>query len=505
MMNRAIVSLFSLSVLVIFSSRGWSQTLTLQNAIDIALEKSYDSKRLKLELLQAEENLVAAKGRFRTHVDMSLDVPRWQENVTEIMVPGQLPQFNTTGTLRYMGSLDITQPLPTDGRLVLSSRAYHREVSTYLTQANREQQRSEMYTNLTLRYTQPIFAINQLKLGLKNANLSYDRTEQRYKRSQLNVVYLVTQYFFNLYQASRQEQIARDNVEQQTELYELAKKKFNAGLIPEVEALQMEVDLAEAQNELLSAQARTMRMGDAFKQLIGLQLSDSIAIKTDLEREKINVDLQEAIDKALNYRTEIREAEIDLELAKIAIKEADARSEIRGDLTVFYDLTGISNPNLPFGTPWDELWNSSLDDMERRPNNRGVIFTLSVPIWDWGVNNAEVAAARAAMKNDILAFEEQEKTIVREVREVIRRLREAENKLDVLTQNQTVAQRAFEISVERFNNGDITSQDLALDRNRFVQAKTLYLNAYIDFKLAIADLKRKTMYDWQHNISLVDD
>ncbi len=503
MTRKPLFILFALAILI--SDTVLSQTLTLQDAIDIALEKSYDSKRLQLDLLQAEQNLVAAKGRFKTRIDMSFDIPRWQERVTEIMVPGQLPQFNTTGSMRYMGMLDITQPLPTDGRFVLSTRAYHRKVSTYLTQENREQKRSEMYTNLTLRYTQPLFAINQLKLGLKNANLSYDRTEERYKRNQLNVVYLVTQYFFNLYQAMRQEEIARDNVQQQQDLFDLATKKYNAGLIPEVEALQMEVDLAEAQNELLAAGARKARMRDAFKQLIGLQLSDSISIQTDLQRERIDVDFQQAIDKALHYRTEIREAEIDLELSQIAVKEADAKSEIRGDLTVFYDLTGISNPNLPFATPWDELWTSSLEDMERRPNNRGVIFTLSVPIWDWGVNDAEVASAKAHLRNNKLALEEQKKTIVREVRDVVRRLREAENKLDVLTKNQIVAQRAFEISVERFNNGDITSQDLALDRNRLVQAKTSYLSAYIDFKLAIADLKRKTMYDWQTGRSLVND
>ena len=57
--------------------------------------------------------------------------------------------------------------------------------------------------------------------------------------------------------------------------------------------------------------------------------------------------------------------------------------------------------------------------------------------------------------------------------------------------------------LERFNNGDITSTVLADNRDRFTSAKTAYLGAYIEYKLAIADLKRKTLYDFELKRSLV--
>ncbi len=57
---------------------------------------------------------------------------------------------------------------------------------------------------------------------------------------------------------------------------DLAKKKYQAGLVPEVEALQMEVDLADSKIRLLSAQGVLGRSENAFKQLIGLELSDSV-------------------------------------------------------------------------------------------------------------------------------------------------------------------------------------------------------------------------------------
>ena len=479
-------------------------TLTLDEAIKIALEQSYEMKSLRLSLNQAAQNLIAAKGRFKTNADLSLEAPNWNETVSEIQVPGALPVFNTTGYTRFLGTLDINQPLPTDGAFTLRGQSYHRDVSTYLQEQDEDVSRSEIYNSISLRFKQPLFAINQLKLGLKNANLSYERTFQRFRRSELDIVYSVTRSFFDYYQATRRHEITSENLNQQQELYDLAAKKYAAGLIPEVEALQMEVDLAESRAALLSAEGARQRSEDNFKQLIGLQLSDAVAVRTDFELEKVKVDLERATALAMKYRTELREGQIDIEMARLDVKQADARSEMRGDIAAFYDVTGVSNSSLPYKSPWDRLWDSSIEDMDRRPHNRGVTFTLTVPLWDWGVNHAEVQSARAALSTSELSLEEQKKTIQREVRDVVMRLREAENRVEVLKRNQEVAQRAFDITLERFNNGDITSQDLALDRNRLTTAKTSYLEAYVDFKLAVADLQRKTMWDFVLDRSLLD-
>jgi len=89
------------------------------------------------------------------------------------------------------------------------------------------------------------------------------------------------------------------------------------------------------------------------------------------------------------------------------------------------------------------------------------------------------------------------KTIVRQVRDAVGSLHEAESSLEVLTKRQEVAERTFEITLERFNNGDITSTDLANNRDRLISARTAFLRAYIEYQLAIADLKRTTMWDFE--------
>ena len=498
---------FILFLIFLVTSSGMAQKkkiLKLNDAIDIALEKSFDMKTLRLQTVQATEGLIAAKGRFKTNAQLYMSTPSWEESVSQIQIQDALPVYNTTGEFMYRGILDINQPLPTDGTFTLRSRVYHRDVSTFREDLGSDIERKEMYTSLSLNFTQPLFTMNTLKTGLKRANLQYERTSRYYKRSELNNVYDVTRWFFIVYRATRNVEIQKDDVEQQQALFELASKKYNAGLIPEVGALQFEVDLAESKNELVKAEGELARAEDSFKQLIGLDLEEQVGVQTDVKFTPIYVDLDRAIELALTNRSEIRENEIDVELAKISVKQADARSEIKGELVASYDLTGISDPTLPYGSSVRRLWDSSLDDLDRRPNNRSIVFNLSVPLWDWGVNAAEVAEARAELQSRELDLIEQKKTIIREVRAVVGELKEAENRLHVLEKQEKVAQKAFDISVERFNNGDITSQDLALDRNRLVTARSSYLEAFIDFKIALADLKRKTMWDFENNKSLVN-
>jgi len=483
---------------------GFSQTatiLTLEDAIEIALEKSYEMKVLKLSVIQARENLIAARGRFRTRAFMNFDLPDYREQLSGIQQGYGFTVYNTRGLQRFQGNLFIEQPLPTDGVVRLRSSAYHLSES-FLTLTGTDTTTRRASTSLSLEFDQPLFTINRLKYGLKTAQLRFDRANRYFSRMELNIIYDVTQQFYNLYRATREREIAAMKAQLQEDAADLAQKKYDAGLIPEVEVLQMEVDLADSRSRLLQASGALKRQADNFKQLIGLELDENIAIRTDFQFESFEIDSAKAIEEGLKQRSEIRETEISLELAKMSVKEVDSRWEISGELSAFYDLSGISASELT-DTGVSSLFNSSITDLRNRPRNKGVVFTLTVPLWDWGVNRAEVAAARASVTETELALTELRKTIVREIRAAINQVKEAENQLEVLKMSEERAEKSYQINTQRFENGDITSQELALDQERLTQARLAYLNAFIAYKLAIADLTRKTMYDFEKGVSLV--
>ena len=61
-------------------------------------------------------------------------------------------------------------------------------------------------------------------------------------------------------------------------------------------------------------------------------------------------------------------------------------------------------------------------------------------------------------------------------------MKTAESRLQVLERSQEVAQKTYDISLERFSNGVITSLDLAQDNRSLSNAKLQYLSSYISYK-----------------------
>lgn len=509
-MNRA----YALVVLAVFCYFGQSlaqstttdttaKTLTLQDAIDYALQRSFNVKSLGLSLESARQNLLARKGGFKTNAQLRLDSPNLTEQLLAVEVANGLPSYSTRGMTRFAGTLDINQPLPTNGVFTLSTQLYQQNISTIIASDDSELKRREFYTSIGLRLNQPLFTINTLKLGFEEANLNYERASGQIRRTELEVIYEVTRVFYDLHRATRELEIAREDMQQQEEAYNLASKKFSAGLIPEVEALQTEVDLAQSRNRVFTSQSALRRHDDIFKQTIGMPLSENIAVQTQVEFKPFAIDLTKAVEFGLANRSEIREQAIERRLQEIELSRTDARSEFKAELSAYYDLSGVSDAALPYSTNTRELFRSSWEDLQDRPKNRGVLFSVSMPLWDSGVNGAEVAAARARLDQAVLNLENERTTVEREIKDVVARVREAESRLEVLEKSQRLAERGYEISLARFDNGDITAQELALDRSRLTQARGAFLDAYIDYQIAVADLKRKTLYDFENDRSLV--
>lgn len=487
-------SLFLLMISI--SSLLFAETylLDLEKSIVIAKQKSFDMLRLKQDLKIAEYNLKSATSRFKTHIDLNLVSPQYTETVRQFEDSTGL-SFYPVKQLNYSGNLIINQSLPTDGNIYIRSG-----LSDY-DDFNGNERLFNMNTRLGL--TQPIDALygyNSIKSSYKQASLAYERSSKQLKREELNLVYNVTSVFFNMISVQKSEEIARMNLDRQKEAYTIAKNKFDAGLIREVDALQMEVDLAEAQNNYDMAIINQSSTLNTFKELIGLELTDSVSLSSELTYKVVIVDPQKAVKLAMQNRLEIRENEIQIELSKMNIKRQKAEGMIKGDLTAYFEKIGVSNQSL--NTSFSSSVNNSLQDFKNRPQNFGVGFNITIPILDWGENRALVNAAKAQLQQNVYRQEETKRSIEREVLNLVENLNSSLKRLQLLEKNVLVAEKSFSITRQRFSDGNIDSQALALERERLNNAYNSHLRAYINYQVMLADIMRKTFYDFQRDSSI---
>jgi outer membrane protein TolC len=325
--------------------------------------------------------------------------------------------------------------------------------------------------------------LNAQRTSLERAEINQEKTQRNYTQAERDLVYNVTASFFSLYKTKKSVEITEEKVKQTEESYATAVSKLHAGMIAEVEALQLEVDFAASKNELLNARQLYEESKNEFKLLIGLDLNENIDITAQLEYAPVDLTIDDEIASALNNSPGLLNAQSDLELNKLTIREVDSRKTLKAELDANYGINKDDNILA-------NIFNNFADA-------RSVTFTVSVPILDWGKNSLEVESATANYKLSELSLTNLKKQIVKEVRSTINRINSAKARVEILMKSVEVAEKSYSISAERFKSGAITSFDLSQMQLKLTDTKLNNLSAIIDYKIALADLERKTAKKYQ--------
>ena len=465
-----------LFLLLQFSTNLFPQkVLTLEESLEIALGESYSIKSAKYNLESSSKNLEAIKLGLRTSIDLQFDLPSYQRSlVSQFNTLTGSEEFYKVGNTTLEGRLFVTQPmLFSNGTVSIVGKLLGRDQFSDFTGTTRD-----YFSNLSIQLNQPLFVFNDQKADLERAEIRLEKTERNFNQTEREIIFNVTIKFFRLYQAKKSVEIAKNEVAQTEETYTTAVNKYKAGLIPEVESLQLEVDFATSQNELLRTEQSFAELLNEFKFVIGLELNENIDISANIEFSEAEINLERAIENALDKRAELLNSESDISLNEMNIDEVDARRTIRVDLFANYGI----NKN-------DEKFNNIFRDFQ---DSRSVVMSMSVPILDWGQNSRNVEAAVANYKNSVLSYNNLKESIKNEIISSVNRVNSSKKRVEVLSKTVEIAEKSYEQNLERFRSGNITSFELSQEQLRLTKAKSNSLDALIDYKIALADLERKS-------------
>lgn len=459
--------------------------LTLDQSLELALKQGYAVQNATSQYLASKKGYESALRRLRTSIDLNVEAPTFSESLTSQFNPlTQRYEFYELQTTRFQTGLTINQPLVfSGGTLTLRESVFGRDQISGL--GGSASTSKDFFNNFLVEYRQPLLTPNMHRINSDKAAIGLDQVESDFLRNQLDVIYTVTESFFSLYQLAQRVEISREQVKQNQESYETAKNKYGAGLIPEVEVLQSEVDLVTSQNELLNAQREVERAKNAFRLLVGLSSADDVDVIAAISYQSVPIDSVKAIDAALENRSEVLNASRNRDLRQMDIDVASARNDFRMDLTATY---GFNRNDTELSRVWRDFGTS-----------RSASLGLSIPLFDWGSNRLEVEAAEIQHRNAIAGYEYTRQQVRQEIIDLLNRIKVAESRIQVLEKVVAVAQKSYDISISRFSSGTINRNDLAQAQQRLTAAKINNLGALIDYRIGIADLKRKTLFDFEKN------
>ena len=480
-----IVILFTLSLMALTLH---AQTLiTLDKAIDIAGVNSPDIQRSRLNLQRYRESLNAQRASLKSQFKFNLTPAEYSKTR---QFDTRFSEWYTNETFNTSGTFRVDQRIPfSDGTLSLvNNLRWQKSKSDF----QNVQSDNESFVNyLYLSLNQPLFTYNQTKLDLKEIELAYENASISYTLQTLNLEKNVTQFFYNVYMAQMNLTIAQEELENTEESYAIIKNKVDAGLAAREELYQSELNLATAKSSLQNQEVTLENAKDEFTRFLGMDLYEEILIAADITTSPVEVDMEKAVNYGLNSRMELRQREIDLQSSQFQLIRTKAMNEFRGDMELSIGLTGD---------------NENFTDIYNNPTqNPRVAISFNIPIFDWGEREARIKAQEAVVQTQELNLSEEKKQIIIDIRKVYRNLINQQNQIDIAKQSEKNAQLTYEINLERYKNGDLTGMDLNLYQTQLSEKKMAYVQALINYKIELLNLKIQTLYDFVINEPLVPE
>ena len=340
-----------------------------------------------------------------------------------------------------------------------------------------------------MQYDQPIFTFNKTKMDLTRNELNLENATLSYSIQMLNMERQVNQAFYTIYQKQMALEISEEEYKNQKVSKEIIESKVEGGLSAKEELYQAELNLSTSKSTLDNNRVELENAKDDFKFLLGISLYENITVSTDIQYVPVVVDLEKAIQNGLTQRLELTQREIDLNNAKFDLIETSAINEFKGNISLSMGIMG-NNKNLA-------------DVYDKPTKSPRVGVTFSIPIFDWGERRARIRAAELEVESREIDKNSLKDDITINIRKIYRNMQNLIQQIDIAKQNVKNAQLTYDINLERYRNGDLTSIDLERFQNQLSEKKMTLANSLINYKLELLNLKIQSLWDFEKNQSFV--
>lgn len=387
--------------------------LTLQESIDLALRQNPSIAISQWELEGAKAEVSAARGKFGPSLDASASGTLNEEHVT--------PDSRDN----YSSSLTLSLPLYTGGG-------------------------------------------NEGNLAKKKANRTY--YEEGLTKSKHQLVLDVTTAYYNLLYTKEKVRHAQEAVNTAQGHLKDTQAFFQAGTVPKNDVLAAEVTLANDKQTLISMENSHNVAIATLNKLLGLDQNNDIVAKDPLVYKQVSVNLDECIQKALQQRPELKQAQAQVEMANQSIKVARSERYPQISASGKYYWGGTE------ATHQDQEWSATIQ--------------AQLNIFDSNIINSNVASAKAAKKKAELSLKDADDGIRLEVRTDYLNMKGAEERIQASMKAVEQAEENLHIEQTRYAAGVGTNLDVLDAQTSLTEAKMNYTGALYDYNVAKASLEK---------------
>lgn len=322
---------------------------------------------------------------------------------------------------------------------------------------------------LTLKY--PIYTggalegtIDKAKIGTEIADFSLENTKQQVKLD-------ATTAYFNILKTANLVQVGEESVNSLNGHLKNVNAQYTVGTVAKSDVLRSEVELADAQQNLIIYKNNYELAMSNFNNIVGMPLDTIVNISDELKYGQYDLSLAESIDYALTHRPDGIMAQKNIDAAKAAIDVAKA--------------SGRPNVYMAAGENWKS------DKFPGDDNNTwSVGLTTTWNVFDNNVTRAQIKQAEVAMMKTMEQEQQKKDSIQLEVRQAYLNMNEAEQRIQTSQVSVEKAQEDFKIAQVRYSAGVGTNLDVIDAQVALTSAQTNYIQSLYDYNISKANLDK---------------
>ena len=406
------------------------EILTLDKAIDKALEQNRSTKNARLEAEKSTDRLAATRTRLYPGFKLSGGLSK------------PLTTFDTTFEKGVFGTFPGTGPIPNEDTVITSSTKPNGAIIGQL--------------------SQPLSQLHRIKLQIKQQETASEISRAQLTGAEQTLVNEVKRAYYAILQSQGAAQAAETNIKLYRELDRVTGEYVIQQVALKTDHMDVQTRLAKAEYELMTIQNQLISQKEQLNHLLGRDVRTEFAVtgaEDAVSAVMRETDLIQARERALANRPEIREARLRVEQAKLdkRIKKSEFIPDV--SLTVNYATTFSYSNFVP-----------------RSLSAVGV--QVEWEVFDWGRKKHEVADKEKSVAQASNSLLDTQSQVLMEVSARFRQMQESRQLLKVAKLAQTQARANVQLVAYKYRLDAVLLKDV-------LQAQTVLANSDYDYQKAL--------------------
>ena len=468
--------------------------LTLEEAMTIALEKNLGLQVAKMAPQSVDYQIQAARASFLPQFNSSYSYSNSKQPSND-----QLDGVSSVTSVSQGYNGGMSQTLPWHG----SSFSVNFQNSRASTNRFTTRLNPGYNSSVRLGFNMPLlqgFKIDGNRNQLRTLQVQRQISDIQLQSQIENLKNQVRTSYWNLRSAIEQIEIQRRALEIAQRQFEDSKIRVEIGTLAPIDTTQFETQVANAEQQLLNAQITWRTAELNFKTLLASGTDDDIfnLVINPVEQAALSVqsvDIQGAVTRALQERTDMMQARKNIESSQLSLEVSKNQTMPSLNLQSGYNLTGQGGTEKIFqgGQVVGTIPGGYSDAL-------AAIAGFDTPAWNFGFNfsyplgmraaKANYARAQLGLEQSLAQLKAQELSISTEVINAGLSVENTFKQYQAAQKAREAAEKNADAAVTRFDVGMATNFEVVQAQQQLTTSRLSELSALIRYMNSVAEFER---------------